>query len=226
MSGNPNTSLLADNGALLAVSPNVALVASANTSASGSFLYPTVLPLMGQELMRVLQQLVAGVSGIPGNLVRPSWQSEPANVPDFSTCWCAIRIRRRETQGFSWQEMSSDALGYTLSRQEEMELLCSFYDNGVDQVADQYAMMLRDGLQLGQNRETLVGTGIEFVSAGSAVPLPSLLKQRWLYRVDLPLRFRRDMVWTYPVLSVVSATAVIQTETVGGQLITQTITLP
>lgn len=182
--------------------------------------------MMGQALARFFQQLIVGITGLDGTLVRPRWQAEPGNVPDFGVAWCAAGIDTRVTQGFAWEKLSADATYYTLDRQEELTLRCSFYDNGVDQTADQFAYMLRDGLQLSQNREILTAAGLGFIATGAMRPLPTLLKQRWLYRVDLPVRFRRQMTWQYPILSIVAAGAIIEAETPGGTLITQTIALP
>lgn len=181
---------------------------------------------MGQGLARFFQQMIVNLTGIDGKLVRPRWQAEPGNVPDFNVAWCALGITRRETQGFAWENLSSDGSVYKLDRQEELTLLCSFYDNSVDQTADQFAYMVRDGLQLSQNRESFNAVGLGFIGSGALVPLPTLLKQRWQYRVDLPLRFRRQMTWQYQIQSVTSATCVLEVENDNGSLIEQTIQVP
>lgn len=198
-----------------------------NTSATGGYLSPLTRPLMGRDLARLFQQMVVGVTGIDGQSVRPRWQAEPANVPDFGDAWVAIGIQRRETRGFAWEQFSrGDNPTYYLSRHEELRLLCSFYDNGTDQIADQLALTLRDGLQLAQNREVLDAAGIGFVNSGDLVAAPSLLKQRWLYRVDMPLMFRRTLVWTYPVLPLLGTEVQIHAERQDGSVYDVTIQLP
>lgn len=198
-----------------------------NTSATGGYVLPISGPLVGRELNRFFQQLVVGMTGIEGENVRPRWQAEPANVPTFGNVWAAIGISRRETQGFAWERMGcGEHPVYSLSRHEELRLLCSFYDNGVDQYADAAAASLRDGLQLEQNRAALTCAGMGFVSSGDIVPLPALLKTRWLYRADLPLLFRRTLTWTYPIMGLAGARAVIQAEERDGTLREQTILLP
>lgn len=198
-----------------------------NTSATGGFLLPISGPLIGRELSRFLQQFVVGITGIEGENVRPRWQAEPANIPDRGNVWAAIGIQRRETQGFAWERLSAgDRPVYSLSRHEELRLLCSFYDSGVEQYADAAACSLRDGLQLAQNRAALVSAGMGFVSSGDMVPLPTLLKTRWLYRVDLPLLFRRTLTWTYPVMVLAGAKAILHVEEPDGTLREQTLLLP
>lgn len=198
-----------------------------NDSSTGGFLSPLTSPIMGQELNRLLQQLIVGITGLPGQLVRPRWQTEPANVPDSGTAWAAVGIQRRETSGFAWEGFSrGENPVYSLSRHEEFRLLCSFYDNGLCQQADGLAASLRDGLQLAQNRETLAPAGLGYINSGDLTPLPSLLKTRWLYRVDLPLNFRRTLTWTYPVLPLAGTRTVIDAERPDGTLYTQTILLP
>lgn len=198
-----------------------------NTSATGGYLAPIARPVMGRDLTRIFQQMVVGITGIDGESVRPRWQAEPPNIPNFGDVWSAIGIQRRETTGFAWEQFSrGDNPTYYLSRQEELRVLCSFYDNGVDQVADEAALTLRDGLQLAQNREVLDAAGIGFINSGSLIPLPSLLKQRWLYRVDLPLMFRRTMVWAYPVLPLLGTEVQVHAERADGTIYDVVITLP
>jgi hypothetical protein len=53
-----------------------------------------------------------------------------------------------------------------------------------------------------------------FVSCGDLTAVPVILKQRWLYRVDLPFTIRREIVRVYPVLNLLTATATVTTD--GG----------
>ena len=197
-----------------------------NSSATGGYLTPLTEPIMGQALSRLLQQAIVSITGLPDTLVRPRWQAEPGNIPTEGTVWASVGISRRVPEGTAWQWFADGTETYTLQRQEEITILCSFYDTGIDQEADRYAAILREGLQLGQNREVLRANGFGFIAVGDMIPLPTLLKQRWLYRVDVPIRFLRTMTWTYNVLSVLSAQAVVQFEKEDGSLYTKTIAVP
>lgn len=187
----------------------------ANTSATGGFLSPAAspAPLEGQALLDFMQGVIVGVTGLPGTMVRPVWQAEPPNVPDAVVCWCAFRIGARPSDTFPYVHHNADGQGSdTLQRHERLTVLCSFYDIGSGGAADGYLAILRDGLSIPQNRETLQANGFAFVGAGEPVPLPSLLKQRWLYRVDVELTFARQIDRTYPVLTITSAQGTLVTD--------------
>ena len=51
-----------------------------------------------------------------------------------------------------------------------------------------------------------------FVVSGDLLPVPSLLKQRWLYRVDLPLTIRRQIIRTYAVENLLGLTGEVVTD--------------
>jgi hypothetical protein len=90
-----------------------------------------------------------------------------------------------------------------LYRNEELDVLCSFY--GLS--ATRYASRLRDGWQIAQNREALQLAGAGFIAAGEMTTVPDLVNNIWVYRVDLPLSFRRAILRAYPVLDITSADA-------------------
>jgi hypothetical protein len=56
-------------------------------------------PLDGDDLEDYIQQFVAGVAGMDGTLVRPRWQPEPSNIPDFDVTWCATGITHKRPIG-------------------------------------------------------------------------------------------------------------------------------
>lgn len=197
-------------------------------------------PLEGDALEDTIHDLIAGVSGLDGTLVRPAWQIEPANIPTAGTAWAAFRIARREIALFPY--VGHDG-AYTypdpqqdpplkgadqLQQQEQLEVLVSFYDlgagatNGVGGQADAYCALFRDGLYIAQNREALMAQGIVLAYTGDAIAVPSLLKERWLYRVDLSLTLRRAIERTYPVYNIESAQGTITkdnpTVTVGFEV--------
>lgn len=196
-----------------------------NSSATGGPLLPLTSPILGQALSRFLQQWLVGVTGLDPTMVRPRWQAEPPNIPVAGTAWAAVGISRRVAEGTPWQGFLEGTETYTLSRQEIVTLLVSFYDTGIDQSADALAETLREGIQIGQNREVIAAAGFGVVSVGDLQPVPTLLKERWLYRVDLPIRLRRNLVWTYNVLSVQSAEFTVEFEQEDGTLYTQTVTV-
>lgn len=187
----------------------------ANTSATGGYLVPSPLtpPIEGDVLYDFVHDLIAGVTGLDGTLVRPRYQAEPPNIPDADVAWCAFGIMTRDADTFPAVKRDPSGDGSdVLQRQEELSVLASFYDLGSSGQADFYATLLRDGLAIAQNREVMQGAGWGLGYTGDLTPVPSLLKERWLYRVDLSMRLRRQIDRTYPVLNLESAGGTIITE--------------
>lgn len=179
-----------------------------NDSSTGGPLSPAVAPapLEGQGLNRFIQQWIVGITGLAGNMVRPRWQPEPPDVPDAGDAWAAIGITARAADTFPaiLHDPTGDGAD-DLQRHETLAVLASFYDLGTNGLADLYASLLRDGLAIPQNSEPLASAGFGLVDVGDLTTVPSLLKSRWLYRVDLPFHLRRAIVRSYPVLNVESA---------------------
>lgn len=188
-----------------------------NTSATGGYLGPAVAPapLEGLALLNFFQAWLVGLSGIVGTLVRPALVPEPANIPPAATAWAAFRFRARSSDAFPYVEHvhTVDGGEDRLQRHEELDLLVSFYDTGVTGQADALASRTRDGTAIPQNLEPLTTAGMGLISVGSLQPVPSLLKERWLYRVDLPIGVRREVRRSYPVLNLLSAEGNIYTDT-------------
>lgn len=177
-----------------------------NDSSTGGPLLPagdSPQPLEGDALLQFLQQWLVGLTGLAGNLVRPYWQGQTPNIPQSGTAWAALGVKDRPSDTMPNIRHNGAGNGGQgediLTRHEELDLLCSFYDTGSDGQADYYAALCRDGTAIPQNREVLVLSGFGLVKCGVPIVVPSLLKTRWLYRVDLPIRLRRAIVRTYAV---------------------------
>jgi hypothetical protein len=183
-----------------------------NDSSTGGALLPLAAPdtLQGQSFEDFLQQVLVGLTGMAGDLVRPRWQLEPPNLPDIGTDWCAFGITTWEADTYAAVTHQGAGDGSDLlQRHETVDLLVSFF--GPNCVA--LAARLRDGLQIAQNREVLVASGIGLQEASRLVRLPSLTKDRWLDRVDLSVILRRMVLRSYPVLNLLSAHGTIHTDT-------------
>lgn len=191
-----------------------------NTSATGGFLQPGPVPapLEGRALLRFFQQIIVGITGLNGTLVRPFFQTEPPDVPDAGDAWAAFKITRRPADEFAFVgrlpygvEDGNDHL----QRHEELLILTTFYDTGStgvsdnDQLADYYCALLRDGLSIAQNREPLFLAGMGLAKVGEPVTVPAILKQRWQYRVDFEFSVRRQIDRVYPVETITSAQGTI-----------------
>lgn len=175
-----------------------------NTSATGGYLTPSSspAPLEGEALVDFVQSWVVGITGMPGQNVRPRWQPESTNIPQEDVSWAALGVVRREIQTFAYEKfIPNQTGGYgQVINHEIMHFLISFYGPN----ADVHSQVLREGMYLSQNREILSLNNMGLVACGEIVTLPELLKQKWLYRVDLPFSIRRQIVRDYPVLNILS----------------------
>lgn len=99
-----------------------------------------------------------------------------------------------------------------IMRNEVLEILCSVYGSGADELASR----IREGLAHPQNREVLQLNNMGLVDVGSPLAVPELVNEIWYYRLDMTINIRRRVVRTYPVRNILSAT---------GQLITDVSSL-
>lgn len=166
----------------------------------------------GAALEDVLQDLLVGLTGLPGNLVRPRYQPAVPGVPDASTDWCAFSVA---VEGADWNpavESDPNANGgageYRVSRSEDVTATFSFHGpNG-----QLNATVVRDGFGVGQNRDAIEARGLKFVEAHDIVYAPFLLKDVWVKKSDLRVSFRRWVTRTYGIRNFASASGVIDNE--------------
>ena len=156
-------------------------------------------PLEGLDLNRFFQQWFVSITGLEGQYVRPRWLAEPSNIPAAGVVWCALGITRTIADVYPYIE------GGDLQRHEDISILSSFYDLGTNGMAQYYAALFRDGTAVPQNLEILQLNGMGLIAVGEMTTVPSLLKERWLYRVDVPVSIRRVVQRNYQVLTVESA---------------------
>lgn len=176
----------------------------ANTSATGGYLPPagSPAPLEDASLDAAFQKAVVGITGLPGSMVRPRWQSTMPKQPEASVNWCAIGVLIQSADNgpaINHDPSGDGSDGYV--RHEDIELLASFYGpNGAG-----FAALFRDGIAMPQNVEGLRVDGISFVECGQIRSAPEFFNQQWFRRFDMQARFRRKVTRTYPVLNVLSA---------------------
>lgn len=183
----------------------------ANDSSTGGALLPasSPAPLEDAGLLDFLHDWVQGITGLPATMIRPRWQPEPPNIPDEAVDWAAFGIMRREADTFVYEEHHPDVNGYDeLRRHEILHILLSFYG----QNADNYCSLLREGMQVAQNREVLGLAGMGVINCGDISTVPEFVKEKWLYRTDLPFSIRRQIIREYPVLNLLSSVTQLNNE--------------
>lgn len=194
--------------ALTSAAPTVSVAAGPDSSVAG-FLRPLSSPLYDDPLDDYFHDFLVGMSGLPGDLVRPRWQPEPPNQPDFTVNWIAFGFPRIVEDAFAYQGQDPDNPETGLVQRDEiLTMLMSIYGPQGGQLGKQISA----GLQLSQNRAYLRTQQISLVEVEDMIKLPALLKEKWVPRVDINVRFRRRAGWVFAVRSVDSVAAGLDNE--------------
>ncbi|CAB3632455.1 phage neck terminator protein [Achromobacter dolens] len=176
----------------------------ANSSATGGYLAPIAIspPLEDAELEALFQGFIAGVSGLPLDLVRTRWPAAGVEPPAQTETWCLMDIRSQTAD--AGPVVTHDPAGEgsdSYVRHEHIEVLCSMFGPR----ALRHAALLRDGAAVPQNREPLLAQGMAVSGAGPIVAMHELVNQQWIRQFDMTLRFARRVARSYPVLNLLSA---------------------
>lgn len=180
-----------------------------NDSSTGGYLQPlaTSPPLEDAALDAVFQQLVAGLTGLPGSMVRPRWQPVVPKQPEPTQNWCAIGVTEDDPDDYPAVIHQSTGNGHdNFYQHETLNVLASFY--GPNSMS--FAKLARNGLYIAQNREALMAAGFDVLEAKRITAAPELVNQQWIRRYDLTIRIRRQVVRAYPVLNILSADGTLE----------------
>ncbi|RRA01908.1 phage neck terminator protein [Burkholderia cepacia] len=191
-----------------------------NDSSTGGYLAPAVdtPPDEDDALDDLVHDLVAGITALAPDLVRPRWQPTVPKQPEPSVNWCAFGIQTQTPDAspaivHNGANEGSD----TYIRHQDLDVLCTFYG----QQAKGYAQRLADGLSLPQNREQLQLLDMAFVGVSEIRAAPDLVNQQWVRRYDMSVKLRRKVTRTYAVLNLKSVQA--STTTDASPPVTSTI---
>lgn len=183
----------------------------ANDSTASGYLVPTAPspPLEDAALDAVFQQMIVGLTGLPGSMVRPRWQATVPKQPDPSVNWCAIGITNSEPEANPVITHNPAGNGSdTFLRNEVLTVLASFYGPN----ASANAAQARDGVFMPQNNDMLTANLMGLVDVGPKRPAPELVNQQWVRRFDFEIRIRRQIVRTYNVLTILSASGTVDSD--------------
>jgi len=160
-------------------------------------------PLNDDALAGILQAMITGVTGLPGNLVRPRWQPQPPTQPSVTTVWCAVGITSYTPYDYPAYTQDADDSG-TLHRYERFDALATFYGPQ----SSFYAALLRDGIYIRQNFETLSAQGIKLRSVDETTHLGELINSQYVSRSDVPMSFVRFVERTYDSIPAIAQVSV------------------
>lgn len=192
-------------------------VTSANDSSTGGYLAPTSPPPATDDALDAeLQLLIRGLTGLPGTVVYPRWQTTDdrgrvaRRVPaGTNTTWCAIGVTAIEDDDNPGLIHHPEGDGSsTMRRTETIEVLASFYGPK----SEGYASLVRDGLFLAQNREAIAARGMTLLDAGPVRRVPELINTNTRRRADLMIWLRRTVERTYPIRNILQGVGTITAE--------------
>jgi hypothetical protein len=186
-------------------------------SSTGGYLVGTETAL---DINYFFHDLIMNLTALNKTLIRPRWQPNPPTMPASGTDWIAFGVQ--ELEGDNSAYIQKKTVGADLIRHEFYAVLCSCYGvNGRDN-----ARKLRDGLEIGQNREVMYTNNIGFITAGNIIHAPELINDVWYDRFDVELRFAREVKKAYNILDIAHASVYPIVVSIGGEDVnTQTVTI-
>jgi hypothetical protein len=184
-----------------------------NSSSTGGYLVPMTgtTPPYDATLEDIFQGAIVGITGLAGNMVRPRFQPEPPNQPDFNTTWISFSVAPVAQDTFTYEPHKPlvDTDGSDeVQRDEFLELYLSAYGSNCAAIMGQFSA----GISLQQNRLVLQSYGIKLIDPGKFVYLPALLKEKYVKRIDLKSRWARRNTIVYPIRTVADATVIVKTD--------------
>ncbi|MBN3822350.1 hypothetical protein G3O00_01800 [Burkholderia sp. Ac-20384] len=180
-------------------------------SSTGGYLAPSVdaPPAEDDALDDLVHDLIAGITALPPDLVRPRWQPTVPKQPEPGTDWCAFGVQEQEPDaGPAIQHDGTGDGSDTYVRHQDLDVMCTFYGPR----AKGYAQRIADGLAIPQNREQLQLQDMAFVGVGPIRAAPDLVNQQWVRSYDMTVKLRRKITRTYAVLNLKSATVATTTD--------------
>jgi hypothetical protein len=156
--------------------------------------------LVSSGFLEEIQKALSGITTIPGNLVRPRWQPEPPDMPDFGVDWISIGRIRAVPDAYAAVIHHPENGGEDhLIRNWMIDVRVHCYGAN----AERTCTRVIDGLQVAQNRETLFKKGIAFVESTDPRTASEFVKMRYVYRKDFDLTFRVQEILIYPIRNVI-----------------------
>lgn len=177
---------------------------TALSSAYPGYLLPTTpSPLDDEQLGRRLSNLIAGVTGLPGAMVRPRWQADAPPIPPPETDWAAVGVTTYPTRGgVPYLQHVSDDDGHDVVHDpSDLEALVTFYGPGCAGLA----RLVTTALWVGQSWEQLTPLGISLRDVGEVRVTAEKVNERFYRRADFVLQLTQSVTRDYAILNVLRA---------------------
>jgi hypothetical protein len=177
-------------------------------STTSGFIGPNAspTPLQDDAYDDLLHDLIAGITNIAPDLIRPRWQPEPPPRPDISVDWVAFGITEVDQDWLPSIVHVDTGEGFdAFQRFEVNTVLVTFYGPN----SGRNVGLLKDGLFIDQNVAELRKNAVAIVEVGASTTAPELFNQRWQDRTDLPVHLRREIRRDYPVRNLLRAQGTI-----------------
>lgn len=183
---------------------------SGNTSATGGPLGPTSPPPPDDlDLDTIIGTLVAGVTGLPGNMVLPRWQETQPRIPDVGETWVAVGITATMPDDTPVQTHHGEGDGYTILRTfYRLDVLASFYGPR----GDAYAKLTRDAFYVGQNREVMRSYGLNLIGFDTIRRVPMIEATQTRRRSDLPFQLTQTIERRFEIRNILQADGTIRAD--------------
>lgn len=175
-----------------------------------------------QTFLDFLQNVFTGISGLPGSMVRPSWQQQPPKEPVITDNWLSIGIINDKADANAYVGMLPNGVNPPINvtkRDEELTVRARFYGPQ----AYEYMGLTRDGFEIPMNLIALTQASMGFVEATEGVRVPDLVGEQWQDTWISNFVLRRQILRAYPILTFLSVSVSLTAQLDSGNFKTVSI---
>lgn len=187
-------------------------------SSTGGYISPAENILDDDALDDVFIIAARSITGVASDFVRPRFQDEPDDFPELTQDWIAIGVVEIAPDTYAAMEHNptlgpSDGHGghtgaTVQTSYETVSVLASLYGPNMQRIG----RVLARGFLIPQNNEAIAANGLVFTKAEDPIKAPSMIKGRWRRKIDVMLRFRREVALTYPIRTIAAVSGQITTD--------------